>query len=387
MRTTGSIWKWLVIAAGIILLLVSVIYSNYLARALAESERDKVELYLKTLEDILDVSDLNRDVRYQQEVLQILDNIQVIFVDEQDEISYGMNFGKERDEDIEFLEKELRKINNIGTEPLSGWGGYTDKIYYKQSRLITLLSYFPLLQLFLILGFVLVGYLGLTAARKAEQNRVWVGLAKETAHQLGTPISAILAWIENLRGINPPNEQVTEIVGELEKDVNRLELVADRFSKIGSLPTLEEVNLVDQLSKIGVYMKKRASRRITFNFPSHSDKPVYANINPHLFDWVFENLIRNSLDAMDGEGDISAKLRNEGEWVIIDLTDTGKGIAPSKHKKIFEPGYSTKKRGWGLGLSLAKRIIEQYHKGKIFVRKSDLNKGTTFYIQLPAVNS
>ena len=207
-------------------------------------------------------------------------------------------------------------------------------------------------------------------------------MAKETAHQLGTPISAILAWIEHLK--EDANAQQSEIVGELQRDVRRLEKVAERFSKIGSAPKLEPANIYTELDRTRDYMAKRAPRRIEFDFPEDSEHPpLIVQINPHLFNWVVENLLRNSLDAMEGEGKISAVVHDETNYISIDISDTGKGIPPGKLRRVFRPGYTTKKRGWGLGLSLAKRIIENYHSGKIFVKHSKVGEGSTFTIRLP----
>ena len=220
-----------------------------------------------------------------------------------------------------------------------------------------------------------------STARKAEQDQVWVGMAKETAHQLGTPISAIIAWLEHLKMMKPDDEETMEIVVELENDVERLNLVADRFSKIGSKPKLETLNVAAQLNDCRIYMEKRSPRKVTFSYPD--ENPAFmANINPPLFNWVVENLIRNSLDAMGGKGEISADITQDANHIYIDLSDTGSGIPPSKLKTVFQPGFTTKKRGWGLGLSLAKRIIESYHSGKIFVKSSIVNQGTTFTIKL-----
>jgi len=209
-------------------------------------------------------------------------------------------------------------------------------------------------------------------------------MAKETAHQLGTPISAILAWIEFLKESNHERPDQLEVINELSNDVNRLELIADRFSKIGATPELEKVDIYHELQDIKSYMKRRAAKNVQFDFPGIGQSKTEVYANEHLISWVMENLIRNALDAMDGKGTISAEVYKENDFICIDLSDTGKGIPPSKFKTVFQPGFSTKKRGWGLGLSLAKRIIEEYHKGKIFVKSSRPNEGTTFTLKLPA---
>jgi len=279
------------------------------------------------------------------------------------------------------LEKELEKIKASGIEPIKGGDGYSKLAYYKQTRILTLLQYFPWIQAFLFLAFIGIGYIAFSIARKAEQDQVWVGMAKETAHQLGTPISAIIAWLENLKLMKSEDEETMEIVTELEHDVERLNLIADRFSKIGSTPKLETLSVAHQLAECRQYMEKRAPRKVSFEFPSEN-QGFMAKINPPLFNWVIENLIRNALDAMDGKGVIKATISEDNSHIIIDLSDTGSGIPPNKLKTVFEPGFTTKKRGWGLGLSLAKRIIESYHSGKIFVKSSVVNKGTTFTVRL-----
>jgi signal transduction histidine kinase len=214
---------------------------------------------------------------------------------------------------------------------------------------------------------------------------VWVGMAKETAHQLGTPISAILGWIEYLRSLVAENTEQAEVVEELRNDIGKLELIADRFSKIGSEPNLEVLNINEIMQEAVEYMKKRSSRKVSFILHDDMNTIIEAAVNKHLFSWVIENLFRNALDALGGKGEIRISVEQEAKNIVIDITDTGKGIPSGKLKKVFEPGYTTKKRGWGLGLSLAKRIIEEYHNGKIFVRKSDIQEGSTFRILLPRI--
>ncbi len=379
-----SRWKLYLGIAGALIVLISLIYTNFLTGKLADEERRKVNLYLMALEEINQEPKpecepcLNcMEFKLHNAVIQANTTIPVILVGEDGDIQDAVNLGTE---DRAVWAKALRKMQDSGVEPLQG---FAYALYYRESTILRQLRFFPLIQLLLIAAFVALGYIGFSAARRAEQNRVWVGMAKETAHQLGTPISAIMAWIEHLQTIIQENEDGEEVLGELSKDVNRLQLIADRFSKIGSAPVLETVNIYEELDICRSYMEKRAPRKVSFHFPEPQAGNVPVKINPPLFDWVVENLLRNALDAMEGHGQISASIQEEAQQVSIFITDTGKGIPSSKFKTVFEPGYTTKKRGWGLGLSLAKRIIEDYHKGKIFVKWSEEGKGATFCIQLP----
>ncbi|MEL7022097.1 MAG: HAMP domain-containing sensor histidine kinase, partial [Bacteroidota bacterium] len=325
--------------------------------------------------------DLNADFTLHTEILSSNTTIPVMLVDSRDVIETALNFGASRDTNVAYLTQQLAYIKANGYPPIQNGGKL---IYYKESTLLTLLRYFPIFQIFLISTFILFGYLSFSAARRAEQNQVWVGMAKETAHQLGTPISAILGWIDHLRMMKGEDEETMEIVDELRNDVTRLELIAERFSKIGSEPVLEPTNIYTKLEACRAYMQRRAPRKVTFDFPEPNTTPLQVNINGPLFDWVIENLLRNAIDAMPtGKGGIIAEVYTDADAVYIDVSDTGKGIPLSKHKTVFEPGFTTKKRGWGLGLSLAKRIIESYHSGKIFVKKSVEGEGTTFTIKLP----
>jgi len=378
-----SKWKATLVLVGIIVLAISTWFTNYLANNLSENERYLVALYKDAQQKLIDLTDdLEADLTFFQDITIQADNIPVIVTNLNDEIVSARAFGSdERDTNMVFLAAELASIMRKGPPPIvNSAAGY--KLYYKQSQILTLMTYFPLIQLLLIGAFILVGFVGLSAAKRAQQNRVWVGMAKETAHQLGTPISAIVAWIELLK------EEATnaqgEIIEELRNDVNRLEMIADRFSKIGSSPDLHPVNIYEELEKGKDYMSRRASRRVEFDFPNAADeKPVTVHVNQHLFHWVLENLLRNALDAMDGQGTIKATVSEEGRYICVDISDTGSGIPQAKLKTVFEPGFTTKQRGWGLGLSLAKRIIENYHSGKIFVKKSKPGEGTTFSIKLP----
>jgi signal transduction histidine kinase len=250
-------------------------------------------------------------------------------------------------------------------------------IYYGDSLILKQVRYYPYIQLLVVTLFIGVVLFALSSTNRATQNLVWVGLAKETAHQLGTPLSSIEAWLEILKD-NPDN---TTMVTELGKDVDRLKLITDRFSKIGSVPKLEENNVVEQIQHMVTYIRKRAPQKVQFTVHA-PDTDIPAMISPPLFDWVVENLLKNALDAMEGKGAIDIYIENHPADIIVDIADTGKGIPKAYYEKVFKPGFSTKKRGWGLGLSLAKRIIEDYHKGRLYVKSSELTKGTTFRILL-----
>lgn len=380
--TQKSKWKWYLAVAGLLIVLLSVGFTTYLTNKLAEEERKKVELWVKAMQQLGDETKIDYDPTLNLQIISDNTSIPVILYDNiLDTIIAAKNFGIERDEDQNFLRTELDRMKK-GSGKVIETG--PQQLYYKQSTILTLLQYFPFFQMLLIGGFIGISYLSFSSARRGEQNRVWAGMAKETAHQLGTPISAMLGWIEHLKLMREDDEEIHEIADELRNDVARLELVADRFSKIGSAPELKQVNIYDELEACRVYMQRRASRRVVFEFPDmETVSPVYANINSHLFVWVVENLLRNALDAMGGKGEIGAKVYEEPGYVCVDIWDTGKGVPQNKWKTIFEPGFSTKKRGWGLGLSLAKRIIEEYHAGKIFVKTSKEGEGTTFAIRLP----
>lgn len=374
-----SRWKVYLVGGGALILIVSLVYTRYLSRMLAQSERTKVESFIAALNQVADPNTSpDQDFTFEQAIISSNTTIPVAIVNDKGGIDYQVNF--ERD-NLEYVQREIEKLKKDGFRPIPSYAGTF--VYYKESRVLRQLRYFPLIQLILIAAFVGFGYISFSSARRAEQNRVWVGMAKETAHQLGTPISAIIAWIEHLKLSIHENEEAQEVLVELRKDVERLELVADRFSKIGSTPVLEAVNIYEELDQCRAYMQARAPRKVSFHFPEPTHTPLYVNLNPHLFDWVVENLLRNAIDAMDGKGSISAEVYADGDAVSIDISDTGKGIPSGRFKTVFEPGYTTKKRGWGLGLSLAKRIIEEYHSGKIFVKRSDEGKGTTFTIRFP----
>ncbi len=365
-------------------------YSTYLASELEKKEVWQAELHALAVESFNDESNLDRDMPVEDRILDldleekdINRRIPVILEADNGDLS-GSFWGVEKDTNQVYLKNKVAEFLSEGKEPKIG-RDYFSKIYYFNTPLLKKIQLFPIAQISLVGLFIALGYFLFSSARTSEQNRIWAGMAKETAHQLGTPISAIIGWIENLKLISEDSPDQMEIVSELSNDVKRLELIADRFSKIGSTPELEIINLYEELDECKDYMMRRSPKRVNFHFPDERSTAKYVMINKHLFDWVIENLIRNALDAMDREGKISATVYNENNYVCIDLSDTGKGMPASLKKKVFEPGFSTKQRGWGLGLSLSKRIIKDYHKGKIYVKSSKLNEGTTFTIKLPQI--
>ena len=375
-----SNWKIYLAIAGIFIVAFSAWFTFNVTQKLAIEEQNKVEQWAFALNQ-LDSSLDDCDYTLHQKIISSNTTIPVILENLDGGIDAAINFGEEKDYDKEYLKGELESIKAKGTQPIQGAEGV--KIYYKKSRLLRMLEIFPFIQFILGSIFVWFGYVAFSSARKFEQNLVWVGMAKETAHQLGTPISAILGWIDHMRFLKEDDQETQEVMDELRNDVTRLELIADRFSKIGSAPELEDANVYEELEKTRVYMERRAPRKVDFVFPGMDHPPIIIKINNHLFHWVIENLLRNALDAMDGKGTISAVIIEQEKHVDIEISDTGKGIPSSRFKTVFQPGFTTKKRGWGLGLSLAKRIVEQYHKGKIFVKSSEPNVGTTFTVRLP----
>lgn len=379
-----SRWKIYLAVAGAIIVLASLLYTNYLTTQLAQEERNKAEILgmalRKVSEPLSDDCESCKDFTFLSSIIKRNQTIPVMLLTD-GKISEGdvVNFPNT---DMAYLEKQLEQMKADDIDPIENETLGTT-IHYKESTILTQLRWYPLIQLFLIAAFILFGYLTFSSARRAEQNRVWVGMAKETAHQLGTPISGMVAWIEHLRMLRENDSEMHDVLDELGKDVNRLELIADRFSKIGSAPELAATNIYAELDKCRAYMQRRAPRKVDFQFPAPDTPVKWVRINPHLFEWVVENLLRNALDAMGRTGTISAEVYEDDTHVFIDVSDTGKGIPAGKQRRVFNPGYTTKKRGWGLGLSLAKRIIEEYHSGKIFVKKSEEGEGTTFTIKLP----
>lgn len=379
----NNYWKFILMVLGAAILVSTIIYSNFLAEKLRVNEQKNITLYTEAVKGLVKLSDLEI---YDESYLQFLNNVidsfplPVIYEDENGMLE-GQNFPDENLADQEFLRAKRDNFLESGNVPISGQG-YATNIYCFNSPLLTYIKLFPVVQGLLVGLYIALGYFLFNSSRKAEQSRVWAGMAKETAHQLGTPISAIMGWVEYLKDNYSDQPDQLDVLNELTKDVDRLELVADRFSKIGSEPVLKPADIYLELTEVKEYLQRRASRKIVFDFKAPATE-IHVLINKHLFAWVIENLIRNSLDAMDGKGTISCIAYKQNNYVYIELSDTGHGIPSNKFRSVFSPGYSTKKRGWGLGLSLAKRIIEEYHKGKIYVKSSKPNEETTFVIELP----
>lgn len=372
-------WKTYLAIIALFIVSASLYYTSRLAGELAIEEKKKVEDIadaLKILSDPNNTKDLETAVAIN--TLAQNKNIPLIIADEQGNIKDKINIDSSNSLGTpNFARQQLKKYKALHDPIEVDYGTGKDYVYYGESTLLTQLRYFPYVQLAIIVLFLTVVLLALNAAHRSLQNQVWVGLSKETAHQLGTPLSSIEAWLELLRDDNANLEAVTE----MQKDLDRLKLVADRFGKVGSAPKLEEENLIIRLSNIVEYMQKRSPKKVHIALHTATDE-VPVNISGPLFDWVMENLIRNALDAMGGEGNINISVTNQPQQVFIDVQDTGKGIPAHQVKDVFRPGFTTKKRGWGLGLSLARRIISKYHHGSIFVKNSEVGKGTTFRIIL-----
>lgn len=378
-----TFWKVGLALAGLAIVLLSIYYSNDLANQIRAFEHQKITWYKTAVEDY-QLSDEGGSFLLHDAIITADLGVPLILVNERGIIEAARNYGASKDTNTTFLTEQLALIQRNGYPPLEMTDGKL--IYYEDSHLVAQLRFLPIIQIGLIGILIFLGYLGFNASRKSEENRIWVGMARETAHQLGTPLSAILAWIEYLRTHGKENPQVMYAADEIGRDTEKLDLIADRFSKIGAKPELIRTNLHDCLEQTRIYMEARSPKRVQFFFPNPDSPPVFVLINVHLFEWVLENLLRNALDAMEGAGEIRAVLFSDARWVHIEISDSGKGITSGRFKRVFRPGYTTKTRGWGLGLSLAKRIVETYHKGRIYVKQSVPGKGTTFAILLPKAN-
>jgi len=372
-------WKVILLAIALVIGIGSFIITNNLVKKLAIEERKKVELWALGTSQLSGIDTDERDYSFIIEVIKNNETVPVILTDKNGNITSSRNLDPTKENDTNYLKRQL-KIMKATNHPIeiNLLEGDKNYIYYKESTILTRLYYFPLIQFGVIAMFLLVSYLAFSSSRKAEQNQVWVGMSKETAHQLGTPTSSLMASVELLRLKNVDES----LVDELEKDVKRLEKITDRFSKIGSTPKLKKINIVKVLFDSVQYIKSRSSEKIRFEYNFSENDQILVPLNIHLFEWVVENVCKNAIDSMGGSGRILITLDDRVQYLFIDFNDEGKGIPKSKYKTIFQPGFTTKERGWGLGLSLSERIIESYHNGKIFVNHSEINKGTSIRIVL-----
>lgn len=361
----------------------TVFYSRYLSQKIAADEKKKVEIWIEAQRTILTATD-QASFNLAAEISSENKDIPIIETDENDKINpancVNLDSAKIHDDSSYLVQKlaEFKKQNNPIIIPIGDKPNVVNKYYYGESILQQEVRYYPIVQLIIVGLFIIITIIAQRTAYISTQNQLWAGLAKETAHQLGTPVSSLKGWVEVLRDITG-NEN---IIKEIEKDISRLELITDRFGKIGSKPQLEETNILEQIRSMVDYIKKRAGVNVDFTIKTNGEREIPAMISPPLFDWVMENLLKNALDAMDGHGKITIQILDTASQLLIDVTDTGKGISKANLPQVFNPGFTTKKRGWGLGLTLTKRIIEQYHKGAIYVKTTEPGKGTTFRIAL-----
>ena len=382
--------KWIILIVSVIISVGTIFYTNILVEQLKEREKNQVRLFAKALEYTSNDTD-NNILFITEEIIYKNNSIPTMLVSDKDVIVNFNNIDidslwtpqrKEKD-----LQKQLKEMKRTYTpipillkDPNTGEVFGKQFVYYKNSFLLTQLIAYPYIQLSVIAIFGFISYLAFNYSKTAEQNRVWVGLAKETAHQLGTPLSSLMAWIEVLR--DDPQIKGKGIVEELDKDIRKLRVVTERFSSIGSTPSLKDENVYQLINNVVSYLKPRVSSKINIEVYTLSET-IRARVHAPLFEWVIENLCKNAVDAMGSTGTIAIKILRGGDGkVFIDISDTGKGMAKSIISSVFKPGFTTKKRGWGLGLALAKRIIEMYHEGRIFVKQSEENQGTTFRIEI-----
>ena len=368
--------------AAVIIGSASLLYTNYLVDKLDQEERKKIELWAEATYQLANSGMGPVNNALATRIIQENSTIPIILTNEVGEIIGSRNIHEALDLDAKHLQMHLERMKNAHNPiqievKMNNEVILTQYLYYEDSYLLKQLRYYPALQLLVIFLFILVSYIAFSRSRRSEQNQVWAGMAKETAHQIGTPLSSMMAWIEILRG-KPDLDNITT---ELDKDVKRLETITERFSKIGSKPKLQMVNISDVLMNTVSYLQHRLSDKVTITLNKEISE-LYIPINAVLFEWVIENICKNAVDAMKGEGQISINLFETDDYLKIHISDTGKGISKNAFKSIFKPGFTSKKRGWGLGLSLTKRIIEDYHSGRIYVKSSEINKGSTFCISM-----
>lgn len=369
--------KLIFIFVAILIAIASVVVSDLLIKDFAQEERQKIEVWAEATR-VMTSDNPSLNMSFILKIIMGNTSIPVVLCDDKGNVIENRNIDVPEKDVDEFWKK---KVNELKTKnpPISvdlGDGTF-HYVYYDDSLILKRLLIYPYAQLTVVFIFILIAFLALANLKRAEQNKVWVGLSKETAHQLGTPISSLIAWMEyfKTKNVDPL------LLAEMEKDVKRLETIAERFSKIGSNPELIPVDINKSLKSALAYMESRISPKVKVS-ASYSEQPLFTSMNESLFAWVVENLLKNAVDAMEGQGEVHFSIEDRGRYIRIEIADTGKGIAKSKFKTIFTPGYTTKERGWGLGLSLVRRIVESYHKGKIFVKNSEIGKGTVFCLDL-----
>ena len=371
--------KYILLIVAVIIGVSSLLYTNRLVKELKLEEKKKVELWAEATQQLieLDLNDTVTNINFLVKVIENNSTVPVILMNEKGDTTTTRNLRSKRLKNPKYLARQV-EIMKKEHDPIEIVLGNDEKnyIYYKDSLILTKLAYFPYVQLGVIILFILVAYLAFSSSRKFEQNQVWVGLTKETAHQLGTPTSSLMGWVNvlKMKNVDP------QLVNDFEQDVVRLEKITERFSKVGSKPILTSTNVIPVIINGINYIKSRSSSKIRFNIGFSEADDIKIPLNIPLFEWVIENLSKNAIDAMKGEGTFEIKLTDNTQVIFIDFIDTGKGLHKSMFKTIFKPGFTSKERGWGLGLSLSKRIIEMYHDGKIFVLNSEVNKGTAIRI-------
>ncbi|MGB0182478.1 MAG: sensor histidine kinase [Schleiferiaceae bacterium] len=372
-------WKAALIAFGVVIGIVSLFYTETFLKELRAEEERKIVLWAKAVEAVF-LSEDDSNLAFYSQIIQDNKTIPVILVNDADEIIAHRNLDVPESNPERYLNRKLEEFKESGQVLENPYlDGKTNYLYYKGSSLLTKLRLYPLLLLGVISIYMLISYMAFSNARRSEQNKVWTGMAKETAHQIGTPLSAMLGWVAYLKDKYPQEEAF----GEMERDVNRLTAITERFSKIGSQPELTHTALTNTIENSLDYLVNRLGKNVTFTSNIASD--LQAQHNPQLISWVLENLITNATDALEGKGEIEVEARLNGTDIFIFVKDSGKGIPSNIQRSIFKPGYSTKSRGWGLGLSLAKRIVDEYHNGSISLVDSQLNQGSTFKITLPSI--
>ncbi len=385
--------KWVLIIASFLIVALILWNTNQFFRKFKNEERLKMEV-LATAYENFNNPDLDVDISLENKIIESNKSIPMIITYDNGNIFRWANLGVTNSkkftslpvDDRLYLSRQLIKMKEENNPLVVHYKvdnvNVTQNIYYRDSDLLNKLQFYPLGLLLILLLFGTIIYLVFQQNKIAEQNKLWAGMAKETAHQIGTPLSSMLGWVELLRLENTNKD----IVNEIEKDVSRLNTIADRFSKIGSIPKLSKHDIVEETKNAFDYIQSRSFKQIDFKFINNEDNPIFVDLNVQLYSWVIENLVKNAIDAMQGKGKLTITVFQDNSYAKVLITDTGKGLPKRLYRQIFDPGYTTKKRGWGLGLSLAKRIIEDYHKGKIYIKKSEMGIGTSFMIELKTID-